>query len=378
MDFKFTEEQDMLRDLARDILEKEVSLELLKRVEKGEVWTDTDLWASLADANLLGLTIPEEHGGMGFGFLELCVLCEQIGRVTAPLPIFPTLVLGALPISRFGTAEQKESWLPGVARGEVILTAAMSEGPRVDPGNPATTATRDGDGWIIEGEKSLVSAAELAARILIPARTDEGVALFLVDPRAKGLSMQRQRLTHREEVFDLRFVKVRVASGDVLGGSTAAGAEQVAWLYDHALVANCAIQMGVSQRALEITADFARDRVQFGVPIGSFQAVQHRLADAFIDVEAMRWSLWRAAWRLHEGLPAFREAMVAKFWAAEGGVRLANTAQHLHGGSGVDLETQIHRHFLWTKHLELNLGSATPQLVRLGKDMARTGPQELT
>jgi len=258
-----------------------------------------------------------------------------------------------------------------------MVARGCAEGPRLDPTQATTVATRDGDGFILEGKKSLVPAANLAARILIPAVTDEGPAIFLVDPKADGVKLTGQRLTHREEVFDIDLCQVRVSAGDVLGGSIADGAAQIAWLRDHALVANCAIQVGVSQRALEITSAFARERIQFGVPIGSFQAVQHRLADAFIDVEAMRWSLWRAAWRLAEGLPCLREAMVAKFWAAEGGIRLANTAQHIHGGSGVDLETQIHRYFLWTKNLELNLGSATPQLVRLGKDMARTGPQEL-
>jgi alkylation response protein AidB-like acyl-CoA dehydrogenase len=377
MDFDFTEEQEMLRDLAREILQKEVSLDLLKSVESGSEWTHSGLWARLAEANLLGVSIPEEHGGMGFAFLELCVLCEEIGRVTAPVPVFPTLVLGVLPVTQFGTPQQREALLPGVSRGEVVLSAALAEGPRIDPGEPATFATRHGDGWLIEGRKSHVSAANLATRILVTVASEDGVGILLVDPASPGVEMRGQRLTHGEVVFDLGLHEVWVGDEDVLGGSMVDGAAQIAWLYDHALVANCAVQAGVSQRALELTADFARERVQFGVPIGSFQAVQHRLADAFIDLEAMRWSLWRAAWRLNEGLPASREAMVAKFWAAEGGVRLANTAQHLHGGSGVDLDTQIHRHFLWTKHLELNLGSAMPQLVRLGRDMARTGPQEL-
>jgi alkylation response protein AidB-like acyl-CoA dehydrogenase len=134
----------------------------------------------------------------------------------------------------------------------------------------------------------------------------------------------------------------------------------------------------VSERALEITSGYVREREQFGVPIGSFQAVQHRSADGFIDLAAMRWTTWRAAWKLSEGLPAERETAVAKFWAADGGSRIANSAQHLHGGIGVDLDYPIHRYFVWSKALELTLGGATAHLVRLGRDMAQSGPQELT
>ena len=149
------------------------------------------------------------------------------------------------------------------------------------------------------------------------------------------------------------------------------------WLHDRATVAVCATQIGVCERAIEITAGYARERVQFGVPIGSFQAVQHRMADCLIDLESIRWTTWRAISRLARGLPAAREAAVAKFWAAEGGAHIASASQHLHAGLGVDLDYPIHRYFLWSKSLELELGAATAQLVRLGGDMARTGPREL-
>jgi alkylation response protein AidB-like acyl-CoA dehydrogenase len=144
------------------------------------------------------------------------------------------------------------------------------------------------------------------------------------------------------------------------------------------LVALCATHVGVAQKALEITSAYVSERIQFGVPIGTFQAVQHRAADGYVDVEAMRWVTWRAAWKLSRGLPAERETMVAKFWCAEGGSRVVNSAQHLHGGIGVDLDYPVHRYFLWSKALEISLGSAAPQLARLGRDMARTGPQELS
>jgi alkylation response protein AidB-like acyl-CoA dehydrogenase len=149
------------------------------------------------------------------------------------------------------------------------------------------------------------------------------------------------------------------------------------WLAPRAATAVAAVQAGVSERALRITADYAKERVQFGVPIGSFQAVQHRVADGFIDLEAMRWTLWQAAWRLAEGLSGEREADVATFWAAEGGSRIANASLHLHGGLGSDVDYPIHRYFLWSKALELHGGGASATLARLGAELARTGPGEI-
>ena len=162
----------------------------------------------------------------------------------------------------------------------------------------------------------------------------------------------------------------------MLGAGSRDGVEILAWLHERALVATCSLQVGVCERALEITSSYVSERHQFGAPLGSFQAVQHRAADCYVDLEAMRWVHWRAAWRLSENLPAFRETRVAKFWAAEAGARIAGAAQHLHGGMGVDLDYPIHRYFLRARQLELSLGGATPQLVTLGRDMARTGPQE--
>ena len=377
MDFSFSEDQTMLRDLAREILEKEVTAERLKEIEQDPDWFDRGLWSQLAEANLLGLVAPEDLGGMGLGIEEVCLLLHEIGRAVAPVPLLPALVLASLPIAEFGTDEQKRAWLAPVASGEAILTGALVDAGSSDPSAPATTAKRDGDVWVLEGEKRLVPAVHLARRVLVPATTDEGVGIFLVDPQADGVSLTRQQTSRGEPLFSMRLAGVRVDESELLGGDSRSGARMLRWLHDRATVAVCATQIGVCERALEITAEYARERVQFGVPIGSFQAVQHRCADCLIDLESIRWTTWRAVSRLARGLPAAREAAVAKFWAADGGARIASAAQHLHAGLGVDLDYPIHRYFLWSKSLELELGAAAPQLVRLGGDMARTGPQEL-
>jgi len=377
MDFSFSEEQEMLRELAREILEKELSPERVKQVEASPDWFDRELWAGLAAANLLGTAIPEEHGGMGFGIEELVILFEELGRTVAPTPAFAALALAALPIAQFGSDEQKRSWLPRIASGETILTAAVVDADSRDPMSPATHARQNGDGWILEGHKRFVPALGIAERVLVPAATGRGVGIFLVDPQLRGVRSEAHRTSTGEPLWELELDDVRVPAGDVLGGEPSDGPARVTWMVLAALSAVNATQVGVSERALELTAKYVSEREQFGQPIGAFQAVQHRLADCFGDLDAMRWSHWRAVWRLAHGLDAGREAAVAKFWAADAGSRIANTAMHVHGGMGVDMDFPIHRYFLWSKFLELSLGSAAPTLAWLGKDMARQGPKEI-
>ncbi len=373
MDFRFSEDQIALRELARGILAKEATPERLTAVEASQDALDRALWSTLARANLLGLAVPETHGGSGFGLLELCVLLAELGRAVAPVPALETLVLAGLPIAEFGSQAQKQRWLPRIARGEAILTAALVDAHSDDPESPATRAREHGEHWILAGRKRLVPGAHVADRIHVPARASGRLGLFLVDPCADGVALARQRTSSFEIVCDLELRGVRVDASDLLGDAPLAeGAGS--WLRDRALVTVCATQLGVCERALEITSAYVSERKQFGVPIGSFQAVQHRAADAYVDLEAMRWTTWRAACLLGRGEAALRETAVAKLWAAEGGARIAASAQHLHGGIGVDLEYPIHRHFLWSKRLELALGAATHQLARLGRDLARTGP----
>jgi alkylation response protein AidB-like acyl-CoA dehydrogenase len=373
MDFTFSDDQNAVRDLARGILDKEVTVERLRRLERDREWHDRGLWATLAEAGLLGLVVPAVHGGMGLGFLEASVFFQELGRVVAPGPFLPT-VLAALTIADGGTEAQQRDWLAPVATGEAVLALALSDARASDPLRPGTTAERDGSGWVLAGEKRWVSAADGARRILVPARAGNATRVFLVDPAAPGVTCTRQRLSTGEPIFTVTLAGVQVDAADVL---TDGDEGLLARCYERALVAQCAMQLGVSERTLELTARYVRERVQFGVPIGSFQAVQHRAADCYIDLEAMRWTTWRAVEQVAQGVAAARECAVAKFWAADGGARIAAACQHLHGGIGVDLDYPIHRYFLRSKALELALGGATPHLVRLGRDLAASGPAEL-
>jgi alkylation response protein AidB-like acyl-CoA dehydrogenase len=372
MDFTFTDEQNMVRDLARGILGKEVDADRVKAAEQTESWHDTRLWSTLADAGLLGIAIDESHGGMGLGLLELCALLEEIGRVVAPVHALPSLVLGGLPITNLGTAEQKKRWLTALASGEAILTGAF--GASTDAAHLAITATAGGPGWFLSGTASLVAAADVAAKVLVPARAGNGIGIFLVDPHGPGVTLVRRGTSRGEPLFDVSLDRASVDEADLLGNRVLPDTQPLERVRAHATIATCAQQVGVSERALELTSAYVRERIQFGVPIGSFQAVQHRLADAYIDVQSMRWVMWRAAWKLSRNDDATREVAVAKFWASEGGARVAASAQHLHGGIGVDVDYPIHRYFLWSKALELSFGNATHQLVTLGRNMSQNVP----
>ena len=363
MDFTFTEEQETISKLAREIFECRATPERLTELEADGIRYDAALWRELAAVDLLGTALPEAVGGNGGGFVELGVLLAEVGWSVAPVPAYATLVLGADPIARHGSPEQQQRFLPGVVAGTRILSAGLQEPGRSDPTTPATKVRRDGPNWRLDGAKELVPAAQLADTVLIPATTDDReVGLFLLATDAHGVEIRPVATTNREPHADVFLDGAPVSAHDRLGD----GGQLIDSLYARALVGLCAIQLGVADRALRIAAAYTSQREQFGRPIGSFQAVQQRMADAFIDVEAIRWTTWHAAWVIAQGRPAGRAARIAKFWAAEAGARVAATAQQVHGGIGIDITYPLHRYFLWAKHNELALGPSSAQLARLG------------
>jgi alkylation response protein AidB-like acyl-CoA dehydrogenase len=361
MDFSFTEEQETVGKVARQLFEHRATPEHLTEVENTGVRHDAALWSELASSDLLGIALPESVGGSGGNFLELGVLLAEVGWSVAPVPVYATLVLGADTIARHGDSELRQRYLPGVVDGSTVLTAALAEPGNSDPSVPRTTARNDEDRWRITGTKELVPAAQLAAAVVVSALTEDGPGLFVVDTAAEGVDITPITTTNGEPFGDVSFtgaVGHRLTEND--------HADIVRALYTRALVGLCAIQIGITERALKLAAAYTTEREQFGRPIGSFQAVQQRLADAFIDVEAIRWTTWHAAWLIAEGRPAEREASIAKFWAAEAGARVVASAQQVHGGMGIDVTYPLSRYFLWAKQIELTLGSASQQLARLG------------
>lgn len=371
MDFSFTEEQQEVAALARRILADKVTPDSLREVEAGGDRFDPVLWSTLAEAGLLGIALPESVGGGGLGIVEQCLVLEEVGRRLAPVPVWASLLLGAAPVAELGTPGQRQQWATPAASGRRIITAALSEPASRDRLNPVTRATADGAGFRLDGVKTAVPAGPLADLVLVPATREDGrVGIFLVDPAGQGVSLSRQGTTNRDEAGYLELTGAPVGPDDLLGGEEADGRGALAWMLARATVGLCAMQLGVTEQALADTAEYAKSRIQFERPIGSFQAVGHRCADCYIDTEGLRLTTWQAVWRLSAGLDADLEIEVAKFWAAEAGHRVAHAAVHLHGGMGVATEHTIHRYFIWAKQIEFMLGGATEQLLRIGEALA--------
>jgi alkylation response protein AidB-like acyl-CoA dehydrogenase len=370
MDFAYSDEQRSVLDLAKQILSDGATAERMTALEKSDgPRFDPQLWKELATAGLLGIAIPEEHGGAGLGFLEVAGIIEQAGRTTAPVPLLETLVLGALPIAAFGDAEQKKRWLPRIAGGDAVVTAALVE-PEGELEHPTTRAVAQGNGWVLRGTKICVPAAQVADCVLIPAATGENrVGVFLVETGVDGMRIDPLDATSGQPEARVALEDVRVEAGSQLGGD-GDGGDIVAWIRERATAALASLALGVCDEALRITAEYTKTRKQFDQPIAMFQAVGQRAADAYIDTEGIRLTALQAAWRIAEGLPAAQQVAVAKIWAADAGQRVVHTAQHLHGGIGVDRDYPLHRYFLYAKQLELTLGGATQQLRRLGKMLA--------
>lgn len=353
MDFSFTDAQLAVSQLARQIFTGHATPERVKEVEKSPDRFDRELWGELARCDLLGIVVPERYGGAGYGEVELCLLLEEQGRVVAPIPLLPTLT-SAMTIAGFGSDRLKSEWLPRVASGEVVLTAALAESGAADPLAPLARAEPVVGGWVVTGRKLSVPAAHVAAGVLVPA----GDGLFLVDPRAAGVERETAEATDRSLVSHLTFDRApAVRVGD---------RRALRHLVERWLVGLCAIQVGVAEAALAMAASYTSTRFQFGRPLSSFQGVALKAADAYIDTEAMRVTMWQAAWRLSTGAEAWDEVLVAKWWASEGGQRVVHITQHLHGGMGADVEYPVHRYFLWGKQIEDTLGGASQTLARLG------------
>ncbi|HXM58240.1 MAG TPA: acyl-CoA dehydrogenase family protein [Candidatus Dormibacteraeota bacterium] len=366
MDFAYTPEQDELRALARRVLADRATPQRVAEVEATEERIDRDLWRALAGAGLLGVAVPEAYGGGGLSIVELCALLEEVGRAVAPVPAYATLLLGALPVAAFGDEATRQRLLPGVVSGEVLLSGGLDEPRNPEPLAPSTRAVARNGGWQLDGVKLGVPAAAAAAAVVVSAALDGGAetGLFLVDPHDPGVTLERQVATNREVQY---LVTLDGAAGQRLGDGDA-----LAWLIRRATVGLCAMQVGVTDRALRMTAEYTSSREQFGRPLSAFQAVSQRAADAYVDVQGIRLTAQAATWRLAEGEEAGADAAiaVAKFWAAEAAQRVVHAAQHLHGGVGVDVSYPLHRSFLWAKQLELGLGGGTHQLLRLGAMIA--------
>ena len=364
MDLAFSEEQEMLSKSARDFLADKCPTTLVREMEEDEKGYSPELWKEMADLGWLGLPFREKYEGGGMGLLDLIVLLEEMGRACLPGPFLSTVVLGGLPVMEWGSEEQKQDILPKICKGEAILTLAQAEpSARYDAVSIQTSATSEGDGYLINGSKLFVPDANIADWIICVARTaqssnpEEGITLFLVDGKSPGINATVLSTIAGDKQCEVIFDKVKVPKGNVLG-EVGQGWEMVKRILEWAALAKSAEMAGGNQQVMEMTVNYAKERIQFGRPIGSFQIIQHYIADMSLDVDSARVTLYKAAWKLNEGLPCSKEISVIKGWINDAYRRVATQAHQIHGAIGFTKDHDLELYFRRAKASEVLFGDS--------------------
>jgi alkylation response protein AidB-like acyl-CoA dehydrogenase len=340
MDLDFTEEQDMLRNSARDFLSTECDKAMVRKIEESEEGYSPELWSKMAELGWQGLMIPEEYDGMGMGLMDLLVVFEEIGRNVLPSPFLATVVLGTQPIVEAGTEEQKKEILSRVATGEAILTLALTE-PSVGYSADCVElkAEDKGDVFVLNGTKLFVEYASASDYMVVVARTksggntEDGITLFLVDSKSPGIKIEPFITTGMDKQCEVVFDNVSVPNVNMIGELNK-GWPIVAKTLENATVAKCAEMVGGMQAVLDMSVAYAKERVQYGRPIGSYQAIQHMLADMFIRVGMSKNILYEAAWTVAEGLPAAGKLATAKGFCNEAYKQVTVDGVEVHGAIG--------------------------------------------
>ncbi|MET9382019.1 acyl-CoA dehydrogenase family protein [Streptomyces sp. NPDC002928] len=392
MDFTFTEEQQAAAEAARGVFAGVAPDGVPSpALTRGAVADDFDraLWAKLADADLLSLLLDAEYGGAGLDAIALCLVLRESAKVLARVPLLESCAAAAA-VQAYGGPGLKADLLAAAGRGEVVLTVASHGRTGHDPAELAVTARQDGDAWILDGVQTAVPWAHSADYTVVPAHVPARIpahvptqmpahmpahtgadrtVLALVPRVHESVVLAEQVSTTGERLAELRLESARIAARDVIDAD---GAWE--WLRRLLTTGTCALALGLGENVLRMTGEYTGKREQFGFPVATFQAVAVQAADRYIDLRAMEATLWQAAWRIASGtqgaLPASGDVAVAKIWASDGVRRIVQTAQHLHGGFGADVDYPLHRYHAWAKHLELSLGPAAAHEETLGDLLA--------
>ena len=361
MNLALTEEQEMLRKTSRDFLSEKCSKKFLKQMEEGETGYSEDLWQEMAELGWMGLAFPGKYGGGDMSFLDLAVLLEEMGRACLPGPFFSSVVLGGLSILDIGNEEQKQEYLPELIRGEKIFTLALTEPGyhNHDASSVTVEATRDDSNYVISGTKLFVPDAHIAHYLLCVAKTKprSGITIFLADAKSPGIKYAILKTIAGDKLCEVVFDQVPLPAANILGRLNQ-GRSAVQRIMQRAAVGKCCEMVGIVQRVLEMTVDYAKERKQFDRPIGSFQVIQHYCADMATDVDGARFSTYQAAWMLSEGLPCTKEVAVAKAWVGQASQRVFALAHQIHGAIGVTIEHELHYYTRRAKGAELAFGDA--------------------
>ena len=365
MDLGLSEIQQMLKNSAREFLSQECPLTLVREMEEDQRGYTDELWRQLAGLGWTGVVFPEQYGGTGGSFLDLAVLLEEIGRSLVPGPFFSTVVLGGLTVLDAGTDEQKRDILTRVCSGQLLLTLALTEASATyEAWGVETTATREGDAFSINGAKLFVPDAHVADLLLVAARTspsrqsedpESGITLFIVPSGSAGVTVNQLSTISSDRQCEVTLSDVKVPASAVLGEVDAGW--PIIWRTLHRAVAGkCLEMLGGADAVVEMTVEYAKQRTQFGRPVGTFQAVQHHCANMSTDVEGCRHISYQAAWKIAEGEPADREIAMAKAWVSGAYQRVCNLAHQCHGAIGFTKEHDLQLYTRRAKVQELGYG----------------------
>ena len=347
MDLTFTDEQEALREAVRDLCAKHATPEIVKAMEEDAAGFRAETWTELGRMELLGLTIPEEHGGVGQSILEAVVVCEELGRSLLPSPYFVSSVLGAALIRIAGTDAQRKEWLPRLASGDAIASVAWQE--------PERSGTEEGialrvEGGKLSGEKIMVPFASSASALLVLARSGDGLGWFIVDPSSSGVAVRKTETLGSGADFMVTFDG---AAAEPLGSGNG-GWEAFEEAMVDGLIAVAAIAVGGSERAHEMAVEYAKERAQFGKPIGSFQAIAHPLAETYTEIGGAKALVYEAAWARAAAKDARTLAAMAKLYACDVYRRTTKLGQQVYGGIGFTRDIDMQLYFRRAKQLELS------------------------
>ena len=370
MDILPSEEEQMLKNVAREFLEAEVSTALVREMELDGLGYPPALWKQLADLGWLGMSIPEQFGGQGLPITYLGLILEEAGRVMAPVPLHSTMV-AALTLAAIGTDQQKQDILPAVSDGSMVLTWAVQErDARLIPDAIELDAKADGDGWILNGTKMFVDNFVVADRCLIAARTSpksgssQGISLFIVDPNGNGVNQTALVTLAKDKQSRVDFKDHRIER-TALVGELDEGWPLVEAMLDRGTALLCCQMVGAARKDAEMAIEYAKNRVAFGRPIGSFQSVQHMLADMLLHVDGGEMLTFEALWKMDEGLPASVEVSQAKAFCNEKCESVVRTSQVIHGGIGFMMEFDLHLWFRRVTSWSLRLGTTYDHRARI-------------
>jgi len=349
LDLELSEDQKMLRKTARDFLVNECTKPFVREMERDEKGYSPDLWQKMADLGWMGLPFPEQCGGWGGSFLDLAVLMEEMGRACLPGPFMASVVLSGLTILEAGSDAQKEQYLTAIAKGDIFTLALTEPNGGYDAASVHTKATAHGDDFVITGTKFYVPDAHVASHLLVVARTKEGakedgLSLFIVDAKSHGIKCTPLKTIGSDKQCEVVFDNVKVPKANLVGKLNH-GWPAVQKTLQLAAVAKCAEMVGAAQQVLEMTTAYAKERIQFDKPIGTFQAIQHHCANMLVDIDGMRLLTYEAAWLLSAGLPADKEVAMAKAWVSDAIVRVAKLGHQVHGGVGYTIDHDLQLYY---------------------------------